>query len=86
METAKNDQINVYNSSVVITTAIFVIALICVIFAVIITVLEVSRPIGRMSKELKEIVDGIKNNNGNLIMKQIKDSTNSLNSIIQYGR
>ena len=110
MEEAKTEQTNVYNSSVVITTAILVIALICVIFAVIITVLEVSRPIGRMSKQLKEIVDGIKNNNGDLtkrvesvgkdeisqladginvfvdtlqqIMKQIKDSTNSLNSIV----
>ena len=110
MEEAKAEQTRVYNASRATTVTIMVIAVIAVLFAVFITIVEVSRPLGRMQKELNDIVDGIKNNNGDLtkrvtaggrdeighlgdgvnvfidtlqeIMKQIKDSTNSLNNVV----
>lgn len=110
MEEAKTKQTNTYNASVTITFIILAVAFICLMFAVIIVIFEISRPVRRMSRQLNVIIDGIKNNDGDLtkrveaigkdeigqlgaginvfvdtlqaIMKQIQDSTTSLNSIV----
>ena len=110
MEQAKEEQARIYNASKSTTIAIMIVAVIGVVLAVIATTAEIAKPIERMKNELNEIVDGIKNNAGDLtkrvttvgrdeigqlgrgvnvfidtlqeIMKQIKDSTDSLNNIV----
>ena len=87
-----------------------IVAVIGVVLAIIVTTAEIAKPLERMKNELNEIVDGIKNNAGDLTkrvttvgrdeigqlgrgvnvfidtlqdtMKQIKDSTDSLNNIV----
>ena len=110
MEQAKEEQARIYNASKSTTIAIMIVAVIGVVLAVIATTAEIAKPIERMKNELNEIVDGIKNNAGDLTkrvttvgrdeigqlgrgvnvfidtlqdtMKQIKDSTDSLNNIV----
>lgn len=110
MEQAKEEQARIYNASKSTTIAIMIVAVIGVVLAVIATTAEIAKPLERMKNELNEIVDGIKNNAGDLtkrvttvgrdeigqlgrgvnvfidtlqeIMKQIKDSTDSLNNIV----
>lgn len=110
MEQAKEEQARIYNASKSTTIAIMIVAVIGVVLAIIVTTAEIAKPIERMKNELNEIVDGIKNNAGDLtkrvttvgrdeigqlgrgvnvfidtlqeIMKQIKDSTDSLNNIV----
>lgn len=110
MEQAKEEQARIYNASKSTTIAIMIVAVIGVVLAIIVTTAEIAKPLERMKNELNEIVDGIKNNAGDLtkrvttvgrdeigqlgrgvnvfidtlqeIMKQIKDSTDSLNNIV----
>ncbi len=110
MEQAKEEQARIYNASKSTTIVIMIAAVIGVVIAVIATTAEIAKPLERMKNELNEIVDGIKNNTGDLtkrvtaagrdeigqlgkgvnvfidtlqeIMKQIKDSTDSLNNIV----
>lgn len=110
MEQAKEEQARIYNASKSTTIAIMIVAVIGVVLAVIATTAEIAKPLERMKNELNEIVDGIKNNAGDLTkrvttvgrdeigqlgrgvnvfidtlqdtMKQIKDSTDSLNNIV----
>lgn len=110
MEQAKEEQARIYNASKSTTIAIMIVAVIGVVLAIIVTTAEIAKPLERMRNELNEIVDGIKNNAGDLtkrvttvgrdeigqlgrgvnvfidtlqeIMKQIKDSTDSLNNIV----
>lgn len=110
MEQAKEEQARIYNASKSTTIAIMIVAVIGVVLAIIVTTAEIAKPLERMKNELNEIVDGIKNNAGDLTkrvttvgrdeigqlgrgvnvfidtlqdtMKQIKDSTDSLNNIV----
>ncbi len=110
MEQAKEEQARIYNASKSTTIVIMIAAVIGVVIAVIATTAEIAKPLEKMKNELNEIVDGIKNNAGDLtkrvtvagrdeigqlgrgvnvfidtlqeIMKQIKDSTDSLNNIV----
>lgn len=110
MDGAAQHQTNVYNAARSIMITIMVIALIAVVVAVIVVVFEISRPISKMQRELNNIVEDIKDNNGDLTkrvtsdgrdeisqlgngvnvfidtlqdtMKQIKNSTESLNGIV----
>ena len=110
MEQAKEEQARIYNASKSTTIAIMIVAVIGVVLAIIVTTAEIAKPLEKMQNELNEIVDGIKNNAGDLtkrvttvgrdeigqlgrgvnvfidtlqeIMKQIKDSTDSLNNIV----
>ena len=110
MDAARAAQKRVYTASATITGIIFIVGTICVILAIMCTWLEIVRPINTMLKQLKGIVDGINNNEGDLtkrvvadsrdeigqlgnginvfidtlqdIMKNIKDSTVSLNNIV----
>lgn len=110
MEQAKEEQARIYNASKSTTIAIMIVAVIGVVLAIIVTTAEIAKPLERIKNELNEIVDGIKNNAGDLtkrvttvgrdeigqlgrgvnvfidtlqeIMKQIKDSTDSLNNIV----
>ena len=110
VDAARAEQKSVYDSSVSTTIIIIVVAEIGVVLAILVTWLEIVKPLNRMVRQLKEIVEGINNNNGDLtkrviaesndeigtlgnginvfidtlqdIMKNIKDSTISLNSIV----
>lgn len=110
MEQAKEEQARIYNASKSTTIVIMIVAVIGVVLAIIVTTAEIAKPLERMKNELNEIVDGIKNNAGDLTkrvttvgrdeigqlgrgvnvfidtlqdtMKQIKDSTDSLNNIV----
>ena len=110
MEQAKEEQARIYNASKSTTIAIMIVAVIGVVLAIIVTTAEIAKPLEKMQNELNEIVDGIKNNAGDLTkrvttvgrdeigqlgrgvnvfidtlqdtMKQIKDSTDSLNNIV----
>lgn len=110
MEQAKEEQARIYNASKSTTISIMIVAVIGVVLAIIVTTAEIAKPLERMKNELNEIVDGIKNNAGDLTkrvttvgrdeigqlgrgvnvfidtlqdtMKQIKDSTDSLNNIV----
>ena len=110
MEQAKEEQARIYNASKSTTITIMIVAVIGVVLAIIVTTAEIAKPLERMKNELNEIVDGIKNNAGDLTkrvttvgrdeigqlgrgvnvfidtlqdtMKQIKDSTDSLNNIV----
>lgn len=66
MEEAKAAQTSIYNASQIIIFAIMIIALIAVAVAVLITMAEIANPIYKMQKELNAIVDGIRENNGDL--------------------
>ncbi len=110
MAEAEDYQDSVYAASRAATITILTIAVIVVIIAVLVSWMEIAKPLDNMLKELNTVVKSIEANDGDLtirvaadgndeiahlgaginvfidtlqtIMKQIKDSTESLNNIV----
>ncbi len=71
MAEAKTAQENTYKTAKGVTTGIMTLAVIFVVLAIVIIFNEIVRPLNAILKELNDIVDGIKNNNGDLT-KRVK--------------